>query len=107
LLEEFAELIGGEVSGSRGAIDNGWLEHSRQVGQTGKTVHPKLYIACGISGAIQHIVGMQNSDYIIAINKDKTASIFEVANLGIIGDVFEIIPEIIKKIKQSDAKIVK
>ena len=106
LLEEFAGLIGGVVSGSRTAIDNGWLEPSRQVGQTGKTVHPKLYIACGISGAIQHLVGMQDSDYIIAINKDKTASIFEVANLGIVGDVFEIIPEIINKIKQSNAKIV-
>jgi len=105
MLEEFAEAIGGVVTGSRCAIDNGWLDHSRQVGQTGKTVHPKLYIACGISGAIQHLVGMQDSDYIIAINKDKNAPIFEVANLGIIGDALEIIPDIINKIKKSKIKI--
>jgi electron transfer flavoprotein alpha subunit len=105
-LQDLADLIGGVVSGSRCAFDEGWIEHARQVGQTGKTVHPKLYIACAISGAIQHLVGMQDSEYIIAINKDKSAPIFEVAHLGIVGDVFEIIPDLIEKIKQSGAKIV-
>ena len=103
-LQELADQIGGVVAGSRCAFDEGWIEHPRQVGQTGKTVRPKLYIACGISGAIQHLVGMQDADYIIAINSDKTAPIFEVAHLGIVGDVMEIIPTLSEKLKQTNAK---
>jgi len=104
ILQELADELDGVVGSSRGAVEAGWMPPERQVGQTGKTVRPKIYFACGISGAIQHLVGMQDSDVIIAINRDGQAPIFEVATFGIEGDLFQVIPAITKRIKELRAQ---
>ncbi|MEG1917375.1 MAG: acryloyl-CoA reductase electron transfer subunit beta [Oscillospiraceae bacterium] len=103
LAEELAEVLGGVVGGSRATIDSGWLSADHQVGQTGKTVHPKVYVALGISGAIQHKAGMQESECIIAVNKNDTAPMFEIADYGICGDLFKVTPLLIDAIKAAKA----
>jgi electron transfer flavoprotein alpha subunit len=100
LIRHLAETIDARVSASRAVVDAGWIPYPHQVGQTGKTVAPKLYIACGISGAVQHAAGMQSAETIVAINRDKNASIFDIADYGIVGDLFEIIPRLINKIEE-------
>lgn len=98
LLKELADKLGGTVAASRACVDAGWIEHSYQIGQTGTTVKPRIYFACGISGAIQHLSGMQDSDYIIAINKNESAPIFECADYGIVGDLYQVIPAIMEEL---------
>lgn len=101
IIKDFAESIGAAVGASRSVVDSGWLDYSHQIGQTGITVHPQIYIACGISGAVQHLAGMQNSEFVIAINKDPDVPIFGISDIGVTGNIFEVIPLLTEKFRRS------
>ena len=105
VIEELALLLDGAVGATRSVVDEGWMPYSHQVGQTGKTVSPKLYMACGVSGAIQHVVGMQGSEIIVAVNRDPEAPIFDIVNYGVVADLFEFLPAFVKKIKEKRGEV--